>query len=242
VTPEHRKPTLLRSFNNAFQGLVYAVRHQRNMRIHLIIATGVLVGSVLLDLNKLEMVAVLAAIMFVLVTELINSGVEAVVDMLTDQYDPRAKAAKDLAAGAVLLAAVNALVVAYLVLADRLTDPTLRVLKAIRQSPAHLTFVALGVVMVAVVAWKATRRKGTPLSGGLPSGHAALAFSGWTVVTFLVAEAMGRGGLLVSMIALGMALLVAQTRVQTGIHNWLEVILGALLGTLVTMLIFQVAY
>jgi diacylglycerol kinase (ATP) len=96
--------------------------------------------------------------------------------------------------------------------------------------------------MVAVIAWKATRRKGTPLSGGLPSGHAALAFAGWTVVTFLVGEAMGRGGLLVSVVALGMAFLVVQTRVQTGIHNWLEVTLGALLGTLVTTLIFQLVY
>jgi len=140
------------------------------------------------------------------------------------------------------VAAVNALVVGYLVLADRLVDPTLGVLNAIRQSPYHLTLVALGVVMVAVIAWKATRRKGTPLSGGLPSGHAALAFAGWTVVTFLVGEAMGRGGLLVSVIALGMAFLVVQTRVQSGIHNWLEVTLGALLGTLVTTLIFQLVY
>jgi diacylglycerol kinase (ATP) len=240
VTPERRKTTLVQSFNNAFQGLVYAVRHQRNMRIHLIVTVGVLVGSVLLDLSKLEMIAVLVAIMFVLVTELINSAVEAVVDMLTDQYDPRAKAAKDLAAGAVLLAAVNSLVVAYLILADRLTNRTLGVLNAIRQSPTHLTIVALGVVMAAVIAWKATRKKGTPLSGGLPSGHAALAFACWAAVTFVVGKT--REGLLVSMITLLMAFLVAQSRVETGIHSLIEVTLGALLGAVVTTLIFQLAF
>ncbi len=239
MTPERRKPTLVQSFNSAFQGLVYSVRHQRNMRVHLVVAVGVLIGSVFLDLTKLEMVAVVLAIMFVLMTELINSAVEAVVDMLTDQYDPRAKAAKDLAAGAVLVAAVNALVVAYLVLTDRLTDPVLKVLNAIRQSPVHLTVVALGVVMAVVIAWKATRRKGTPLSGGLPSGHAALGFAGWVAITFVVGKT--REGLLVSMIALVMAFLLAQSRVDTGVHSWIEVFLGALTGAVVTTLIFQLA-
>jgi diacylglycerol kinase (ATP) len=185
------------------------------------------------------MVAVVVAIMFVLMTELVNSAVEAVVDMLTDQYDPRAKAAKDLAAGAVLVAAVNALVVAYLVMTDRLTNPVLKVLNAIRQSPTHLTVVALGVVMAVVIAWKATRRKGTPLSGGLPSGHAALGFAGWVAITFVVGKT--REGLLVSMIALVMAFLLAQSRVDSGIHSWIEVTLGALAGAVVTTLIFQLA-
>jgi diacylglycerol kinase (ATP) len=240
VTPEHRRSTLLQSFNHAFQGLVYAVRHQRNMRIHLVIAVGVLVGSILLDLTKLELLAVLLSVMFVLVTELLNSAVETAVDILTDQFDPRAKAAKDLAAGAVLVAAVNALVVAYLVLADRLTGSTLRVLTAITQSPPHLTAIAFGVVMAGVIALKATRKKGTPLSGGLPSGHAALAFAGWTAITFVVGKT--REGLLASMIALLMAFLVAQSRVETGIHSMLEVILGALLGAVVTTLVFQLAF
>ena len=210
------------------------------MRIHLVIATGVMVGSILMDLTKLELLAVLVSVVFVLVTELINSAVEAVVDMLTDQYDPRAKAAKDLAAGAVLVAAVNALVVAYLVLADRLTGTTLKVFEAITSSAPHLTVIAFAVVMAAVIIVKATQKKGTPLSGGLPSGHAALAFAGWTVITFVVGKT--DLGLLASVVALVMAFLVAQSRVETGIHSLLEVILGALLGVVVTTLIFQLAF
>ncbi len=228
---------MLQSFNHAFQGLVYAVRHQRNMRIHLVIAAGVMVGAILVDLSRLELLAVLLSVVFVLVAELLNSALEMAVDMLTDKYDPRAKAAKDLAAGAVLVAAINALVVAYLVLADRLTSPTLRLANKIRESPPHLTAIVFAVVMVAVIALKAIRRKGTPLSGGLPSGHAALAFAGWTVITFLVGKTSQ--GLLASIIALIMAFLVAQSRVETGVHSVLEVALGAILGTVVTTLIFQ---
>jgi len=62
-----RKTSLFQSFNYAFQGLVHAVRHERNMRIHLVVAAGVLIGSILLDLTRLELVAVLVAITFVLV-------------------------------------------------------------------------------------------------------------------------------------------------------------------------------
>jgi len=135
------------------------------------------------------------------------------------------------------VAAMNALVVAYLVLADRLAHISLDLLTAIRRSPTHLTIVAFGLVMAVVIAVKAFQRKGTPLSGGLPSGHAALAFAGWTAVTFVVGAT--REGLLVSMITLVVAVMVAQSRVETGIHSLLEVVLGALLGIVVTTLVFQ---
>jgi len=237
MTPERRRTTLLQSFDHAFRGLVHAVRHQRNMRIHMAVALFVLVGSVFLDVSRLELVVVFATIAFVLMAELVNTAIEAVVDIITDEFDPRAKVAKDVAAGAVLVAAINALVVAYLVLADRIAHVSLELLTVIRRSPSHLTIVALLVVAFAVIAIKATRRQGTPLSGGLPSGHAALAFAGWTAVTFVIGTT--RQGVLVSAIAFIMAVLVGQSRMETGIHSFLEVILGALLGIAVTTLIFQ---
>ena len=232
-----RRGTLLQSFNYAFQGVVSAVRYQRNMRVHLVLAFAVLLASIFLNLSRLQLVMIFTAVAFVFITELINSAIEAVVDMVTDQFDPRAKVAKDMAAGAVLVAAVNALVVAYLVLADRLTHLSLDLLGVIRRSPAHLTMVALAVVVLAVIALKAIRRKGTPLSGGLPSGHAAVAFAAWTAMTFVMAGQPQ--GILVSFLAFIMAVLVAQTRVETGIHSLLEVVLGALLGIGVTTVIFQ---
>ena len=246
--PEKAKPnegrgkqgTLLLSFNYAFQGLVAAVRHQRNMRIHLILGFLVLIVSIFLNLSRLQLVVIFVAVALVFITEMINSAIEAVVDLLTDKIDPRAKAAKDFAAGAVLIAAVNALVVAYLVLADRLTHVSLDLLGVIRRSPAHLTIVALAVLILAVIALKAFSRRGTPLSGGLPSGHATLAFAAWTAVTFVVAGQPQ--GILVSFLTFIMAVLVAQTRVESGIHSALEVFLGALLGIALTTVIFQFLY
>ena len=87
-----------------------------------------------------------------------------------------------------------------------------------------------------MIASKALTGRGTPLSGGLPSGHAAVAFGGWAAITFIVDDQR----IVVSFVALIMALLVAQTRVESGIHTVTEVALGAVIGTLVTMILFQV--
>ncbi len=231
------KTTLLQSFNHAFQGIVDAVRWERNMRVHLVVALGVLILSLFLNLSKLELMAVLISISFVLMMELMNTAIEAVVDIVTDEFHEKAKRAKDLSAGAVLVAAVNALAVAYLVLADRLSNFSLELLTAIRRSSIHITIVAFGVVVVLVIAVKAARRKGTPLSVGLPSGHTALAFAGWAAVTFIVGET--KEGLLVSAIVFIVAALVGQSRMESGIHSLLEVLLGAILGMIATTLIFQ---
>jgi diacylglycerol kinase (ATP) len=235
--PKHRQPNLLQSFNHAFQGLVHAVRYQRNMRIHFAVAFLVLLGSLFFNLTRIELVVVIAAICLVLIAEMLNSAIEAVVDIVTDEFDPRAKIAKDVAAGAVLIAALNALVVAYLVFADKFASSSFDIVDAVRRSPTHLTFVALAVVLIAVIAIKASRGRAFFLSGGLPSGHSALAFAGWAAVTFVSAST--RAALLVSAVAFIMAALVAQSRVETGIHSVLEVVLGAILGIVVTTLIFQ---
>ena len=102
--------------------------------------------------------------------------------------------------------------------------------------PAELTIAAFIIVIIAVIAIKAATGQGTPLRGGLPSGHAALAFAAWIAITY----AAGAGHrFLVSTIAFLAALLVAQTRVESGIHSSLEVLLGGLLGALLTLAIFQ---
>ena len=83
---------------------------------------------------------------------------------------------------------------------------------------------------------KTLTQKGTPLKGGMPSGHSALAFSIATIITFVTK------GLLVSCLSYLLALLIAQSRVEGKIHTFLETLAGAVLGILVTILVFQLAY
>ena len=231
-----RTPRILQSLNWAFEGVIHVLRSERNMRIHFAVATAVLLLAFSYGVTKLELMALLVAISFVLIAEMVNTAIEKTIDLAATSFDPLAKTAKDIAAGAVLIASVNAVVIGYLVFADRLSRPSSRLVERLRDAPSILTLIALILVILIVIASKALTGRGTPLSGGLPSGHAALAFGGFTAITFIVDEER----VVVSFVALIMALLVAQTRVEAGIHSTTEVALGAVIGTLVTMILFQV--
>jgi len=237
VTQGDQRSNLPESFSYAFQGLVHVFRHQRNMQIHFGLSFLVLLASLFFRLNRLELIAVFFAISLVLIAEMLNTALESAVDMVTSSYDPKAKIAKDVAAGAVLIAAINSLVVAYFVFADKAASVSANVLTKVRLSPSHLTFVALLLVILLVIVLKARSGKPLALSGGLPSGHAAVAFAGWTAVTFIVGERPS--GILVSVLTFFMAMLTAQSRVEAHIHTVREVVLGAVLGILVTTLVFQ---
>jgi diacylglycerol kinase (ATP) len=230
-----RNSSILQSFNFAFEGVIHVLRTQRNLRIHFAIAVLVLVLALVFDVSRLELVALMLAITFVLIAEMVNTAVEATIDVATTSFDPLAKLAKDIAAGAVLIAAMNAIAVGYLVFENRIRQPSGRLITYLREADTNLTLIALVITLIVVIATKAISGRGTPLRGGLPSGHAALAFAAWMAITFIT------GRVLVSALAFIMALLVAQTRVESGIHSATEVAYGALMGTLVTLLLFQVA-
>ncbi|GAB4251491.1 MAG: diacylglycerol kinase [Thermoleophilia bacterium] len=232
--------SILRSFNYAFDGLVYVFRYQRNMRIHFGLALLVLGAALFFRLSRLELLAVFAAIAFVFIAEMLNTALEAAIDLFTRSYDPRARIAKDVAAGAVLVAAVNALVVAYFVFSDKAAGVADNVFSRLRGSPSHLTFVTLLILILLVIILKARSGRGRAFSGGMPSGHAAVAFGSWAAVSFIL---VGSPHLfLVSALTFFMALLTAQTRVESGVHTVREVVLGALLGTALVTLVFQLVY
>jgi diacylglycerol kinase (ATP) len=236
--PRLRPPSLLESFNYAFEGIIHVLRTQRNMRIHFMIAAGVLIAALAMGVERLELIALLIAISFVLIAEMVNSAIEGAIDVATTSFDPMAKLAKDIAAGAVLIATVNAVAVGYLVFSEQLSDRSSRVLERLANAPAEVTLIALVLTILVVIATKAWTGRGTPLRGGLPSGHAAVAFAGWMAATLILEDSAHR--FLISSLTFIMALLVAQTRVESGVHSALEVTYGSLLGALVTLALFQV--
>jgi diacylglycerol kinase (ATP) len=229
---------LLDSFNNAFEGIIHVLRTQRNMRIHAAVAVVVLVVAVAADVSKLELCALLLSIAFVLIAEMINSAIEGAIDIATSSFDPLAKIAKDTAAGAVLIATINAVAVGYLVFSGKTATRAARLVDRVREVPAELTIVALVLTLIAVIWLKAWTRRGTPLRGGLPSGHAAVAFAGWVAITYASAASHR---FLISTITFILALLVVQTRLESGIHSPVEIALGGLLGALTTLALFQLS-
>jgi diacylglycerol kinase (ATP) len=236
MTPQ-RSPSLFHSFNHAAEGIVHALRTQRNLWIHFAIAAAVLVAAAGFGASKLELAILLLAITFVLVAELVNTAVEATVDVASTAFDPMAKLAKDIAAGAVLVSALNAVAVGYLVFSGTVAERSSEFLGRLRDAPAELTLVSLAVTVILVIGLKAVTGRGTPLRGGLPSGHAAVAFAGWMSVTLVLDDSTHH--FLVSSVTFIMALLVAQTRVETGVHSASEVATGAAVGALTTLLLFQ---
>ena len=148
-----------------------------------------------------------------------------------------AKMAKDIAAGCVFVSAIYAAIVGYLVFfkSFKIVNVTESMLR-IRQSPWHVTAITLVALLSLVVIIKILVRKGTPLRGGWPSGHSALAFSIFTITAFL------SDNLIVAALVFLMAVLLAVSRVRKGLHTAWEAFAGSALGILVTVLIFQLLY
>jgi len=104
-------------------------------------------------------------------------------------------------------------------------------------NPTTRVAILIVVVVLIVIATKAWTGRGTPLRGGLPSGHAAFAFAIWMAATYVIDD---EHRFLISSLTFIAALLVAQTRVEAGVHSALEVLYGGVLGALVTLVVFQV--
>jgi len=228
-----RSRSLLASFNYAIEGVVHALRAQRNVRIHLVIAVIVLIASLFFRISRFEFIAIVFAIGLVLASELGNTAVEATVDLATDGYNPLAKIAKDVAAAAVLISAITAVVIGYLVFIGHVSGVMDSVLARVRHTPAHLTVLAVLVTSIVVLAVKAATKTGTYLRGGWPSGHAAVGAAAAAAIAYVTANPG------VTALAALLVVLIAQSRVENGAHSVLQVVAGALLGLLVTTLVFQ---
>lgn len=231
-----KSKSLIDSFNNAVNGIIYALKTEKNLKIHFVIAIIIIIASLFLDLTRVELLVLFFSITLVLMAEMFNTAVERVVDLITQDYHPIARLAKDIAAGGVLISAVNSVLVGYLLFFDRLTPFANLVLFKIRNSHVHLTFIALILVVVLTIVMKAIlyRGRGTPFQGGTVSGHSAISFCIATIVSCIV------NNMLITTLVFIMAVLVGESRVEGKIHSPFEVITGALLGVIVGVLLFQV--
>ncbi len=223
------------SANVAIEGIIYSVKTQRHMRYHLFAALTALVLSLVLDITRTEFILLCMAIVLVLATEMLNTAIEVIVDMIEDAYHPLAKIAKDIAAGAVLIASIGALTLAYLILYPAFRNAVARGLWHVRKAQDDVVaFVSLAAVVIIVVIIKAFFGKGEPLRGGMPSGHAAVSFSIWVAAVYLTQSVP------VSLLTFVLALMVSWSRWSSGIHRPGEVAVGAALGAGLTALFFWV--
>lgn len=227
------------AWGNATNGIIYSATTQRNIRIQLVLAVIVMVLSLFYGLNTAEFLCLLFAVFMVIFAELINTAIETVVDLFVDVYHPKAKISKDVAAGAVVLAACNALVVGYFIFfkEENLKAISDSIFNNMVKSPMHLAFVAIMLVVIAVISMKAgcskkTERGELVKEGFVPSGQSAIAF------TVLTAIWLNSKDIVTFTLALILSILVVENRVGSNARTKAEIVFGACMGVLIVLLIY----
>ncbi len=227
------------AWGNATNGIIYSATTQRNIRIQLVLAVIVMVLSLFYGLNTAEFLCLLFAVFMVIFAELINTAIETVVDLFVDVYHPKAKISKDVAAGAVVLAACNALVVGYFIFfkEENLKAISDSIFNNMVKSPMHLAFVAIMLVVIAVISMKAgcskkTERGELVKEGFVPSGQSAVAFAALTAIW------LNSKDIVTFTLALILSILVVENRVGSNARTKAEIVFGACMGVLIVLLIY----
>ena len=227
------------AWGNATNGIIYSATTQRNIRIQLVLAVIVMVLSLFYGLNTAEFLCLLFAVFMVIFAELINTAIETVVDLFVDVYHPKAKISKDVAAGAVVLAACNALVVGYFIFfkEENLKAISDSIFNNMVKSPMHLAFVAIMLVVIAVISMKAgcskkTERGELVKEGFVPSGQSAIAFAALTAIW------LNSKDIVTFTLALILSILVVENRVGSNARTKAEFVFGACMGVLIVLLIY----
>lgn len=225
--------------NNAVNGIIYTATTQRNFRIQLVLAVIVMILSLFYGLDTTQFLCLVFALFFVLFAELTNTAIETVVDLFVDVYHPKAKIAKDVAAGAVVLSAINAIIVGYFIFfkAENLAELSQSVFNNMVKSPIHLAFVAIILVVIAVVSIKAScskrKQRGELIRDGfVPSGQSAIAFAVLTAIW------LNSKDILTFSLALILSLLVVGDRYHSNARTKSEIAFGIAMGVLIVIMVY----
>lgn len=240
-TEEHKmsNDNFIEACENAVNGIIYAATTQTNIRKQLVIAVVVMILSLFYGLDTPEFLCLTFAVFFVIFAEMINTAIETVVDLFVDVYHPKAKIAKDVAAGAVVLSAANAIIVSYFIFFKEANLKFISdsIFTNMVKSPFHLAFVAIILVVIAVIAMKAvcskTKERGKLVTEGfVPSGQSAIAFAALTAIW------VNSQDIIIFTLAMVLSLLVAGNRIQNNARTRAEVVFGACMGVLIVILVY----
>ena len=223
----------LKSAGFAIEGILHAAQTQRHLRYHFYAAFFVLFMSFVLGVTRTEFLIISVSVILVLLAEMFNTAVEATVDIVCPGQNEKARIAKDVAAGAVFVTSCGVAVIGIIILYPYIGELFESGFRIARHSGQDIAVLAAVFVLISVVLLKARFGKGHPLAGGMPSGHAALAFSIWVSITYLT------GNFVVSALAFGLAFAVARSRIKKKIHEPIEAVLGAALGSALTFVFFK---
>ena len=238
-SPEERPAdrSMIDSFHHAFEGLYHVFNTQSSMRVQTVASVLVLLAAWGFGVSHVELLLLLTAMVAVLAAETFNTAIEGVIDLEVDYRSEAARIVKDVAAGGVLICSIYALLAGIMVFVNN--ENFVGLFQVPPEFPDRpvlgpLQIVLVGLLLLGVMIVWIKRATGwrSFLTGGMVSGHAALGFLVAASIAFVTQDPS------VSALALALALLLAQSRLQADIHKLSEVSLGALVGILLALLLF----
>lgn len=119
---KENKKRLINSFKYAFEGITTGLKAEKNMKIHIVIMILVIIFGIMLKISKIEWIICIILFGFVISLELVNTAIENTVDLVTLEKNPKAKIAKDVSAGAVLISATTSAIIGLLIFVPRLLE------------------------------------------------------------------------------------------------------------------------
>ena len=188
------------------------------------------------DLSKVEFICLIFACVLIIFAEMVNTAVETVVDLYTDIYHPKAKIAKDVAAGAVVITALNAVIVAYFLFFDKIGQMGNSIYQTVINSPTYLAFVIVALIIIIAVALKAAKIQDRKNNKSLIISCQSMLASAAVVGTWIATE-----NLVALSFATVLAIMICMNRVESKERTVIEVILGVLIGILITILMYGLA-
>lgn len=225
------------AIKNALNGLIYAITTQSNIKKQLVIASIIMILSLFFDFTTTEFLCLVFAIVLVIFSEMCNTAIETLVDLYTDIYHPKAKIAKDLGAGTVLLMSINSVIVAYFLFFRKIDISKIgeSIFYNLIKSPVDLAFVGIiltSIVIIAIIAYATTRKKDDGKKAFIPSGQSALASALLTLI------GVNTRNVLVFTLALFLALLILENKIESKKKSYAEIIFGASMGFLIILVVY----
>ncbi|MCM8806159.1 MAG: diacylglycerol kinase [Candidatus Omnitrophica bacterium] len=231
-----KRQDIVQSFTNAFRGLFYALKTERNLCIHFGIGCFVVIAGIFFRLPFLEFLILILVVAIVIISEIFNTVIEMLTDMFYREYHIQVRKIKDVAAASVLISAGTSVIIGYLLFAKYFPPSFRNAFENLANSPWYLTFLILFFISALYIMLKSLIKKEALISGGMPSIHSGIAFSIWVIVSMLTFKTEP----LVSVLVLLLAIWVAQGRIIKHIHTIEETVIGAIFGILITVLLFQI--
>ena len=225
------------AIKNALNGLIYAITTQSNIKKQLVIASVVIILSLFFDFTTTEFLCLIFAIVLVIFSEMCNTAIETLVDLYTDLYHPKAKIAKDLGAGCVLLMSINSVIVAYFIFFRKIDINKIgeSIFFNLIKSPVDLAFVGIiltAIIIIAIIAFATTRKKENGKNTFIPSGQSAIASAILTLI------GVNTRNILIFALSTFLALMVLENRIESKKKTYAEIVFGVCMGFLIILLVY----